>query len=231
MKSQFLANVSHELRTPLNAMVGYVSLLEGNVHGELNQFQRERLERVQANCRHLTSLLNDLLELARIEVGKLPTRVREFAIGDVVDEVLEEVEPLVSAHGPRVIVEVADDLPLMRSDRKKVKQILINFLSNALKFTEKGAIVIRAQPRDRDRMAISVADTGVGIPAENHRTIFEAFAQVDSSYTSRHSGTGLGLSICKRLAEVLGGDIRLVSEVGKGATFTLVLPCVLEEEA
>lgn len=229
MKSQFLANVSHELRTPLNAMLGYTELLLEGVYGELSDRQRERLGRIDANAQHLLLIINDLLDIARIEAGKMPVHVERIHLSDLIDEVMAEVEPLIEMSEPEVRVDVAEELPAIESDRKKFKQILINLLSNALKFTPEGSVTVTVEWRpDDDLVAVAVVDTGIGISETNQKTIFEAFGQSDSSYARKQDGTGLGLSICRRLATLLGGDIVLKSREGEGSTFTLLLPVTVE---
>lgn len=226
MKSQFLANVSHELRTPLHAIVGYTSVLLEGMAGELENAQEEKLRRVDSNANHLLTIINDLLDLTRIESGKMPVRVEEFPVRAVFDEVRTEAESLIQASDLEVSFRVADGVPPLDTDRQKVKQILLNLLSNALKFTPEGEVRIEARHEPEEgRIAIAVSDTGVGISQDHQQTIFEAFGQsAGSFYASAESGTGLGLSICRRLATILGGDISLESEVGVGSTFTLVLP-------
>jgi signal transduction histidine kinase len=223
MKSQFLANVSHELRTPLNAILGYTQLLLEGISGELNRPQRDKLARIDSNGHHLLAVINDLLDIARIESGKMSVHLELLHIPELIDEVMSEVEPLIARTNLEVTRTLPGDLPAIRSDRKKLKQILLNLLSNALKFTPQGSVSIRAVC-EPGTIAIAVADTGIGISEENQRTIFEAFAQTDSSYVRRAGGTGLGLSICRRLADLLGGDISLVSRQGEGSVFTLLLP-------
>jgi signal transduction histidine kinase len=223
MKSQFLANVSHELRTPLNAILGYSQLMLEGVSGDLNRGQQDKLGRVDANARHLLSVINDLLDIARIESGKLPIQVGPVRLPELIDEVMAEVEPLIARTRLAVDRELASGVPDLRTDRKKVKQILLNLLSNALKFTPQGSVAIRVGFDER-RVWCEVTDTGIGISEENQKKIFEEFAQADSSYARRAGGTGLGLSICRRLAAVLGGEITVVSQQGVGSTFTLVLP-------
>jgi signal transduction histidine kinase len=224
-KSQFLANVSHELRTPLNAILGYTHLLLEGVSGELAPRQNEKLQRVDSNARHLLAIINDLLDIARIESGKMPIQVERFDLRELVDEVMAEVEPLITGTQLAVTHAIAPAVPEVRSDRQKVKQIVLNLLSNALKFTPEGSVSIRlGYLEESEQISIAVADTGIGISEDNQKTIFEAFGQADSSYTKRHSGTGLGLSICRRLATLLGGDISVSSRLGEGSTFSLVFP-------
>jgi len=230
MKSQFLANVSHELRTPLHAVVGYTSLLLEGVSGELTPKQREKLSRVDSNASHLLAIIDDLLDLARIESGKMPVRTETFRIADVFREVRSESESLIDGSGLEVRFDAGEGIAPIVSDRKKVKQILLNLLSNALKFTPAGHVRIEAvHDPDAGRVRIAVADTGIGISPENQQTIFEAFGQSETIFTVKQNGTGLGLSICRRLAEVLDGEITLDSELGVGSTFTLVLPVRAEE--
>ncbi len=224
-KSQFLANVSHELRTPLNAIIGYTHLMLEGVSGELTPRQNERLQRVESNGRHLLAIINDLLDIARIESGKMPIQVERFELRELIGEVMAEVEPLITGTSLEVTWTLDPEVPEVRTDRQKVKQIVLNLLSNALKFTPQGSIAIRIETcEDGDQVAVAVADTGIGISEENQKTIFEAFGQADSSYAKRHSGTGLGLSICRRLATILGGTIALKSRLGEGSTFTFCFP-------
>lgn len=229
MKSQFLGNVSHELRTPLHAIVGYTSLLLEGVSGALSAPQTEKLKRVDSNANHLLSIINELLDLTRIESGRMPVQVDRFALTDLFAEVRSEAESLIDESGLEVSFDVPTDLPDLATDRQKVKQIVLNLLSNALKFTVEGSVAIRAAlDDDGDRVRVAVADTGIGVAEESQATIFEAFGQSQSYYLPKQEGTGLGLSICRRLARLLGGDITLESALGEGSTFTLVLPVQME---
>jgi signal transduction histidine kinase len=226
MKSQFLANVSHELRTPLNAIMGYTHLLLEGVSGEMSQAQREKLTRIDANARHLLAVINDLLDIARIESGKMPLQTESVRLPELIDEVMSEVEPVISGTRLAVSRSLSPELPEIETDRQKVKQIVLNLLSNALKFTPEGSVAIRLEhDPEADEISIAVSDTGIGIAEENQKTIFEAFEQASGSCARRQGGTGLGLSICRRLAELLDGRIALVSKLGAGSTFTLFLPC------
>jgi signal transduction histidine kinase len=224
-KSQFLANVSHELRTPLNAVMGYTHLLLEGVSGELQPAQLDKLNRIDANARHLLAVINDLLDISRIESGKMPMQIEQVRLPELIDEVMAEVEPLIAGTRLAVLRELAPELPEILTDRQKVKQIVMNLLSNALKFTPEGSVSIRLEhvPAS-DEILIAVTDTGIGVAEENQKTIFEAFEQANSSYARRQGGTGLGLSICRRLSQLLEGRITLVSGLGKGSTFTLFLP-------
>ena len=223
MKSQFLANVSHELRTPLNAILGYTHLLLEGISGEISGAQRDKLARLESNARHLLAVINDLLDIARIESGKMPVAADRVRMTELVAEVMAEIEPLIARTSLTVVCDVPSDAPEIATDRQKVKQILLNLLSNALKFTPQGSVSLGVA-HDAERIAVAVADTGIGISEAKQKTIFEAFQQADSSYARRAGGTGLGLSICRRLATLLDGDITLRSREGEGSTFTLLLP-------
>ena len=224
-KSQFLANISHELRTPLNAIIGYSNLFLEGLLGPLQDVQRSKIERMDANARHLVSLINDLLDITRIESGRMPVHVEEFEVPQLVVEVMQEVEPLISRSRLIVTADAAPDLPTVRNDRQKVKQILLNLLSNAIKFTPEGLVRVQCTYQaERDRLGLSVTDTGIGIPLDQQEQIFEEFRQVDSSSSRQYGGTGLGLAICRRLAGLVSGEITLVSTPGTGSTFTLFVP-------
>jgi signal transduction histidine kinase len=225
MKSQFLANVSHELRTPLNAIIGYTHLMLEGVSGELTTGQRDKLTRVDSNARHLLAIINDLLDITRIESGKMPIQIERVVLPELIDEVMTEVEPLIAGTSLAVSRTLTPRVPEIRTDRQKVKQIVLNLLSNALKFTPEGSVSIAIDyDSEQEEILVAVTDTGIGISEDNQRTIFEAFGQTDGSYVKRHGGTGLGLSICRRLATILGGRITLLSRLGEGSTFQLYLP-------
>jgi signal transduction histidine kinase len=224
-KSQFLANVSHDVRTPLNAILGYTSLLLRGVSGPLDPAQRESLARVDANARHLLTLINEILDISRIEAGKMPVRTSPIKLNELVDEIMSEVEPLIAKSNLVVTANVPDGLPVIRSDRQKVKQILLNLLTNALKFTTQGSVTVSCtHQRSSREIAIAVADTGIGIAKADQARIFEAFSQAEPAPMREAGGTGLGLAICRRLATVLGGRITLESKLRQGSTFTLIIP-------
>jgi PAS domain S-box-containing protein len=225
LKSQFLANMSHEFRTPLNAILGYTSMLLKGVSGELSPPQRRNLERIDSNSQHLLSIINDILDITRIEAGKMPLTVTDFAMPDLIREVLAEVEPLIARSKLTVTTQVDDALPALRSDRQKVKQIVINLLTNALKFTPQGWVTVTAACDPvTERVAIAVADSGIGISPKDQDVVFEDFRQADDSPTRRYTGAGLGLAICRRLATMLGGGLTVRSALGEGSTFTFTLP-------
>jgi signal transduction histidine kinase len=225
LKSQFLANMSHEFRTPLNAMLGYTSMLLQGVAGPLGATAKRHLARVESNGRNLLTIINEILDISRIEAGRMPLQQSRVSIPALVDEVRSELEAIVIRSRLRVQVTIARDVRSLTTDRQKLKQILLNLLSNALKFTHTGTITISARRRARARaVELSVTDTGIGIAPADHERIFEDFRQLDNSSTRPYGGTGLGLSICRRLAHMLGGSIVLESEPGVGSTFALVLP-------
>jgi PAS domain S-box-containing protein len=225
LKSQFLANMSHEFRTPLNAILGYTSMLLQGIAGEMTVQQKRNLARVDSNSKHLLSLINDILDISRIEAGKMPLHVSEFPIPELVAEVMAELDPIIVRSKLKVATELDPEATVLQSDRQKVKQIVLNLLSNALKFTPAGSITVTSRRRTGDdTFAIAVRDTGIGIAHEDQSRIFEDFRQADNSPTREYGGAGLGLSICRRLASMLGGRITVDSKVGSGSTFTLVLP-------
>ena len=228
LKSQFLANMSHEFRTPLNAILGYTHMLLNGVSGAVTDAQRKSLSRIDSNSRHLLALINDILDITRIEAGRMPLTLTTFAIPELLDEVMSELEPIIKRSNLAVSARINGKVPTLKSDRQKVKQIVLNLLSNALKFTPAGSVKIKASYDPRGRtVAIAVSDTGVGIGPEDQAKVFEDFRQLDSSPARGYGGTGLGLSICRRLAQMLDGSIELNSELGSGSTFALRLPARL----
>ncbi|HTO97426.1 MAG TPA: ATP-binding protein [Myxococcales bacterium] len=226
LKSQFLANMSHEFRTPLNAILGYTSMLLQGVSGEVSPAQKNKMVRVDSNARHLLSIINDILDISRIEAGKMPVHVEEFAVPALISELLAEVEPLIQKASRLVAsTDIPPHLPPVWSDRQKVKQIVLNLLTNAIKFTTEGTVkvIVRTDEEQRE-LRISVRDTGIGIDPQDHDKVFEDFSQADSSVTREYGGAGLGLAICRRLARMLDGRLELQSQPGAGSTFTLVIP-------
>jgi PAS domain S-box-containing protein len=225
LKSQFLANMSHEFRTPLNAILGYTHMLLQGVAGDLPANVRRQLTRIDSNGRHLLTIINEILDITRIEAGKMPMQISEFNLNELVPEVMTELDPVISRSRLTVTSRLAPEPPIMISDRQKVKQVIVNLLSNALKFTHQGGIEIGIDYDANSRMStITVTDTGIGIAPEHHDKIFEDFRQVDDSPSRQYGGTGLGLAICRRLASALGGRISLQSNLGEGSTFILTIP-------
>jgi PAS domain S-box-containing protein len=230
-KSQFLATMSHELRTPLNAIAGYTQLLTLGVRGAITQEQRDDLERIDRAQRHLLSLINDILNFAKIEAGHVAIESSPVDIGDVLKGLQEFVEP--QLREKNLAFEMINDTPtvMAEADADKVRQVLINLLSNAIKFTRDGGrIEVRSQS-GAETIRISVKDDGAGIPPDKLEAIFEPFVQVGRDFASPHGGTGLGLAISRDLARRMKGDIEVKSELGKGSIFTLILPRMREAEA
>ena len=222
-KSEFLARMSHELRTPMNAIIGFTRLVMRRAQDTLPKRDHENLGKVLISAEHLLALINDILDLSKVEAGRMEVHVVCFELEPLIDLCLRTVEPLVKSERLRLVKELEDSLPPLFTDQDKLKQILMNLLSNAIKFTEAGTITVMAHCQEGG-VIISVADTGIGIPTEQVERVFEEFHQVDSSHTRQYSGTGLGLSISRHFAQLLGGDITLESTVGAGSTFTVTVP-------
>ena len=224
-KSEFLASMSHELRTPINALLGYTALLRERIYGDLTSRQDEALQRMQSSTGHLLELVNDILDLARIEAGRMPVHLEPVLLGPLVASVVDSVEPMARARGLALRVEVPEELPALITDRTRVKQIVLNLLSTAVKFTREGSVALTARPLAAgDGVEVEVADTGIGIAPEALAGIFDDFRQVDQSSTREFGGTGLGLSIVRKLLGLLGGSIRVESQPEVGSTFTVTLP-------
>jgi signal transduction histidine kinase len=230
LKSQFLASMSHELRTPINALLGYTSLMLDHIYGDLNQRQEEALSRMYTASQHLLELVNHILDLAKIEAGKMPVHVEPVNIREVLSELSQTIEPMMRPKDLDFIVDIDPAVPVLETDRTKIKQIVLNLLSNAVKFTHQGHIAVRARPADDGAgVLVDVEDTGIGIREEDVPKIFDDFRQVDQSSTREYGGTGLGLSITKKLLHLLGGTIRVHSVPDQGSTFSVWLPRRSEE--
>ena len=227
-KDRFLANMSHELRTPLNAIIGFTGALLMHLAGPLTKDQEKQLQTVSSSAKHLLSLINDLLDLAKIESGKVELSFVPVPFAEVIAEVASVLRPLAEKKAVDFVVDVPGESPVAYADRRALSQIVINLANNAIKFTDSGgrvSLVLRRSLREGQALIeVSVVDTGCGIRAEDHTKLFQAFAQLDSSSTRHHEGTGLGLHLSQKLAALLGGRITLQSEIGKGSTFTLVIP-------
>ena len=226
-KSQFLANMSHELRTPLNAILGYTELILDNIYGEVGEKVRDILVRLEKSGRHLLALINDVLDLSKIEAGQLTLALSEYSMSDVVQTVATAVEALAAEKRLALQVTVAPGLPLGRGDERRLSQVLLNLVGNAIKFTEAGEVRVEVRAAD-GAFRVAVADTGPGIAPEDQEKIFQEFQQVDSSSTRKKGGTGLGLSIAKRIVELHGGRIGVESSPGQGSTFWFTLPVRVE---
>jgi signal transduction histidine kinase len=228
-KSQFLANMSHELRTPLNAILGYTELILDDIYGEIPKKARDVLDRVQRNGKHLLGLINDVLDLSKIEAGQLTLSLTDYSVSEMVHTVITAVEPL--ATGKKLVLksELPPNLPMARGDERRLAQVLLNLVGNAIKFTDTGEVAVRASAANGS-LTIAVHDTGPGIPEADRARIFEEFQQVDSSATKKKGGTGLGLAIAKRIVEMHGGRIWVDSKLGEGSTFSISMPVKVEQQ-
>jgi signal transduction histidine kinase len=227
-KSQFLANMSHELRTPLNAILGYTELILDEIYGEVPESLRDVLERVQQSGRHLLDLINDVLDISKMEAGQLTLSLNEYSMAEVVHTVSTAVESLATEKGLALKVDLAPDLPRGKGDERRLAQVLLNLVGNAIKFTDAGEVQIQVTATD-GVFTVAVADSGPGIAETDQQTIFEEFQQADSSSTRLKGGTGLGLAIVKRIVEMHGGRVWVESSLGKGSTFWCTLPVRVEQ--
>jgi len=228
LKSIFLASMSHELRTPLNSIIGFTGILLQGMAGEVNEEQGRQLTMVKASAAHLLSLINDILDISRIEEGRVELSIEEFSLDDLVREVIEIITPEASEASLEVITDIPSPVRLY-SDRRRVKQILVNLAANAVKFTGRGSVRIAARVVEGGRVEIGVIDTGVGIRESDMSRLFQPFQQVDGALARKSEGTGLGLYLSSKLAALLHGDIRVESSLGVGSTFTVTLPLTIED--
>jgi signal transduction histidine kinase len=228
-KSQFLANMSHELRTPLNAILGYNELLQDGLYGELPPKTKDVLNRVQVNGKHLLGLINDVLDLSKIEAGQLVLGIESYSIKDVVQTVVSATESLAAAKNLPLKVEISDGMPKGRGDKRRITQVFLNVVGNAIKFTDNGEVRIAASSGN-GKFSLAVSDTGPGIPVTEQSRIFEEFHQIDSSNIKNKGGSGLGLAIAKRIVELHRGRMWVVSEVGQGSTFHIELPVSADKD-
>ncbi|QHB71720.1 sensor histidine kinase [Stenotrophomonas rhizophila] len=231
LKSRFLSYMSHEFRTPLGSILSMTRLLEDGMDGPLTDEQRRQVRFISASTSELREMVDDLLDLAKIEAGRITISPAWFDLMDLFSALRGMFRPLVEGDRLDLLFEDPPALPMLYTDDKKLAQILRNFISNALKFTPNGQVVVSARMQGDDSVRFSVRDTGIGIPAELQSTLFEDFVQVDTPLQKRLRGTGLGLSLCKRFAELLGGHVGVDSVVGEGSDFYVVLPYKLAEEA
>jgi len=228
-KSQFVANMSHELRTPLNAVLGYSELLADGLYGSIPQKGLDVLERIQANGKHLLGLINDVLDISKIEAGQLTLALDDYSVEAMVQSVVAATGSLAQAKGIEVKTSVPNDLPMGRGDERRLTQVLLNLVSNAIKFTDTGEVEVRVQSVNGE-FNIMVCDTGPGIAPKDQATIFEQFQQIDNTSTRKKGGTGLGLSISRQLVGMHGGRIDLNSTVGVGSTFNIVVPVRVQQQ-
>jgi signal transduction histidine kinase len=228
-KSQFLANMSHELRTPLNAILGYTQLIMNKIYGDVPDKIKEALSRIDVGGRHLLDLINDVLDLSKIEAGQLRLSLKPYVMKDVVHEAIMAMEPLAHRKQLAFTWRIPDDLPAATGDGRRIKQVLLNLIGNAIKFTDHGEVGIQIA-LDDDRFKVSVVDTGPGISFVDQSRIFDEFQQADSSATREKGGTGLGLAIVKRIIELHGGTVGVESTLGSGSIFWFTLPTIVEQQ-
>jgi PAS domain S-box-containing protein len=229
-KDSFLASMSHELRTPLNGIIGFAEFLADGKPGAVNGKQKEYLEDILNSGRHLLHLINDILDIVKIQAGKLELNPETFRLGDVIQEVCAGVAPLALNKNIRLRVEIAPGIDQVTLDEQRLKQILYNLLSNALKFTDDGgAVEIKVAPGEERCFKLSVGDSGIGIKPEDLERLFKEFEQLESGTARRYGGTGLGLALTRKIVELQGGAISVESEIGKGSTFTVSLPMGMKE--
>ncbi|WP_448130412.1 sensor histidine kinase [Stenotrophomonas rhizophila] len=231
LKSRFLSYMSHEFRTPLGSILSMTRLLEDGMDGPLTEEQRRQVRFISTSTSELREMVDDLLDLAKIEAGRITISPAWFDLMDLFSALRGMFRPLVEGNQVDLLFEDPPVMPMLYTDDKKLAQILRNFISNALKFTPSGQVTVSTQLEGENAVRFSVRDTGIGIPAELQSTLFEDFVQVDTPLQKRLRGTGLGLSLCKRFAELLGGHVGVESEIGTGSNFYVVLPLTLATEA
>ncbi len=223
-KSEFLANMSHELRTPLNAIIGFSEVLQEKLFGDVNDKQLDYLNDIHSSGKHLLGLINDILDLSKVEAGRMELDLASFDIASALTNAMTLVRERAQRHNVALRMDVDPALGEVLADERKVKQILVNLLTNAVKFTPDGGSIVVTARREPDALVVAVRDTGIGIAPEDHEAVFEEFRQVGRHYTNKQEGTGLGLSLTRKFVELHGGRIWVESEPGKGSTFTFTIP-------
>ena len=228
-KSDFLANMSHELRTPLNAIIGYSEMLMEEAEDDELDTYAEDLNKINSSGEHLLTLINDILDLSKIEAGKMEMHIEEFEFEKHLSQIEATAKPLVEKNGNEFVIEKPDDIEKLTNDQTKLRQILFNMISNAAKFTKKGTVTLGITRYD-EKVKFAVTDTGIGMNAEQLGKVFEEFTQAESSTSKDYGGTGLGLPISKKMTEMMGGVMEVESEEGRGTTFSITIPIVVQEE-
>ena len=222
-KSTFLSSMSHELRTPLNSIIGFTGIMLNELAGPLNFEQKKQLKMVRGSSEHLLSLINDVLDISKIDAGEIDLYIEAIDMVDLILQVKELLGPMAEKKGLSLSSDISSNVVEVKSDKLRVRQILVNLVNNAIKFTEEGSVLIRCK-RSGDRLQTEIIDTGIGIDQENIGRLFKPFEQLESGIDRRYEGTGLGLAISKRILENLGGGIEVKSQLGKGSCFSFYLP-------
>ncbi len=229
LKSVFLSSMSHELKTPLNSIIGFTGIILMGITGEITEEQRNQLSIVKDNANHLLSLIEDILDISRIEAGKVELSSGEFGLNEVISEVVEIISPAINEKKLKLIQEVPEGITLF-SDKRRIKQVLINLTNNSVKFTDKGSVKIAAKVLKDTMLEIRIADTGIGVKPEDMNKLFQPFQQIETPTGRTHEGTGLGLYLCEKLVTLLGGDISAKSEYGSGSEFVFIIPLKVEQK-
>ncbi|MCM1987272.1 PAS domain-containing sensor histidine kinase [Methanococcoides seepicolus] len=223
-KTEFVANMSHELRTPLNLIIGFSDVINSENQGSLNEYQKKYTSNVLANGKHLLNIINEILDFSKVEGGKMELNIEEIILTKVIEEIETSIIPLSSNKNIELTFNMDVRKPIIKADMMKFKQILYNLVSNAIKFTDQGGSVTIGGKISEDLVHISVKDSGIGISPKDQAKLFDPFFQVDSSTTREYGGTGLGLTLVKKFVEMHHGNIWIESEIGKGSTFTFIIP-------
>ena len=223
IKSAFLATMSHELRTPLNSIMGFTGIILRERVGPLNEEQKKQLKMVRNSSQHLLALINDVLDISKIEAGQLQLTSEDVDLPQIIEKTVQTVRPLAEKKGLELEIGISPDAGIITCDSRRIEQVLLNLLSNAIKFTEKGSVKVLCES-GKNGIGVQVIDTGIGIRGEDIETVFQTFRQVNTGLNRTHEGTGLGLSISKRLVELMGGELRVTSVWGSGSTFSFSLP-------
>jgi signal transduction histidine kinase len=230
-KSDFLAKISHELRTPLNAIIGYSEMLMEDASDDGLDAFVEDLDKIHSSGTHLLTLINDLLDISKIEAGKMELHLEDFRLKDMISLIEATTKPLLDKNSNKFVVKIDKSIETMKNDETKLKQILLNMISNASKFTKEGKVSLIISEEAKNRIKFELSDTGIGMTKNQLENVFEEFTQAETSTSKDYGGTGLGLPICKKLTELMGGKIEVQSKIGEGTTFSITIPKTIEEKS